>query len=93
VYVYETCVHAGCVVVSLLWIGSISVFFYTASSFPPSYLTQASRHGDLSRRELSQHSVHGLADRSGRFLGHDVDNTMRSSVSLTLQVMPKLVRH
>jgi len=67
--------------------------FYTAPSFPPSYLTQASRHGDLSRRELSQHSVHGLADRSGRLSGHDVDSTMRSSVSLTLQVMPKLVRH
>lgn len=42
---------------------------------------QASRHGDLSRHELSQHSVHSLADRSRHAAGVFADlSTSRHSV-------------
>jgi len=43
---------------------SMEFLFYSHIFSFNLYLPQASRHGDLSRHELSQHSVHGLADRS-----------------------------
>ena len=54
-------------------------FFHTVSD-SISTCPQARQHGDLSWHELSQHSVHGLADRSRH--SNDADRSRRASAGV-----------